>query len=29
MASYLIFGDLHGRVLPTFVLARAWQREHA
>lgn len=29
MASYLIFGDLHGRVLPAFVLARAWQREHA
>src|SRR5690349_12719121 len=27
MASYLIFGDLHGRVLPAFVLARAWQRD--
>jgi hypothetical protein len=29
MASYLIFGDLHGRVLPAFALARAWQRDHA
>jgi Icc-related predicted phosphoesterase len=27
MATYLIFGDLHGRVLPAFALARAWQRE--
>lgn len=28
MPTYLIFGDLHGRVLPAFALARAWQREH-
>src|SRR5262245_6942852 len=28
MASYLIFGDLHGRVLPAFALARAWQRTY-
>jgi hypothetical protein len=28
MSTYLIFGDLHGRVLPAFALARAWQREH-
>src|SRR6059058_4166240 len=28
MATYLIFGDLHGRVLPAFALAVAWQREH-
>jgi hypothetical protein len=27
-ASYLIFGDLHGRVLPAFRLAMAWGREH-
>ena len=26
MATYLIFGDLHGRILPAFGLARAWQR---
>src|SRR5262249_13045901 len=26
--TYLIFGDLHGRVLPAFRLALAWQREH-
>jgi hypothetical protein len=25
---YLVFGDLHGRVLPAFRLALAWQREH-
>jgi hypothetical protein len=25
--SYLIFGDLHGRILPAFRLALAWQRE--
>jgi hypothetical protein len=25
---YLVFGDLHGRVLPAFSLARAWSREH-
>src|SRR3954453_238290 len=28
MPTYLIFGDLHGRVLPSFALARAWQRDH-
>lgn len=27
-STYLLFGDLHGRVLPAFALARAWQREH-
>jgi hypothetical protein len=26
--TYLIFGDLHGRVLPAFRLAQAWAREH-
>src|SRR4051812_28584276 len=26
-AAYLIFGDLHGRVLPAFRLAMAWGRE--
>jgi hypothetical protein len=26
--SYLVFGDLHGRVLPAFRLAQAWSREH-
>jgi hypothetical protein len=26
--TYLIFGDLHGRVLPAFRLAQAWGREH-
>ncbi len=25
---YLIFGDLHGRILPAFYLAMAWEREH-
>ncbi|HKB38877.1 MAG TPA: metallophosphoesterase family protein [Gemmataceae bacterium] len=25
---YLVFGDLHGRVLPAFKLAQAWSREH-
>src|ERR1700736_212898 len=25
--TYLVFGDLHGRVLPAFCLALAWQRE--
>jgi hypothetical protein len=29
MSTYLVFGDLHGRILPAFALARAWQREHA
>jgi hypothetical protein len=27
-ATYLVFGDLHGRVLPAFMLAQAWSREH-
>jgi hypothetical protein len=27
-ATYLIFGDLHGHVLPAFRLAQAWSREH-
>ena len=27
-AAYLVFGDLHGRVLPAFRLALAWQRDH-
>jgi hypothetical protein len=27
-ATYLVFGDLHGRVLPAFRLALAWSREH-
>jgi hypothetical protein len=27
-ASYLVFGDLHGKVLPAFRLALAWSREH-
>src|SRR6266853_1376752 len=27
-ASYLVLGDLHGRVLPAFKLAQAWSREH-
>jgi hypothetical protein len=27
-ATYLVFGDLHGRILPAFCLARAWEREH-
>ena len=26
--NYLIFGDLHGRILPAFRLASAWGREH-
>jgi hypothetical protein len=26
--TYLIFGDLHGRILPAFRLALVWQREH-
>jgi hypothetical protein len=26
--TYLVFGDLHGRVLPAFRLAAAWQRGH-
>jgi hypothetical protein len=26
--TYLIFGDLHGRVLPAFRLATAWGRDH-
>jgi hypothetical protein len=28
VTTYLVLGDLHGRVLPAFVLARAWQRDH-
>jgi hypothetical protein len=28
VARYLIFGDLHGRILPAFCLAMRWQREH-
>lgn len=27
-SHYLIFGDLHGRILPAFHLAAAWEREH-
>jgi hypothetical protein len=27
-SNYLVFGDLHGRILPAFRLALAWQREH-
>src|SRR3954447_14190544 len=27
-AHYLIFGDLHGRILPAFRLAMAWERGH-
>lgn len=26
--TYLFFGDLHGRILPAFRLALAWQRDH-
>jgi hypothetical protein len=26
--TYLVFGDLHGRVLPAFRLASAWARDH-
>lgn len=26
--TYLIFGDLHGRVLPAFRLSQVWAREH-
>src|SRR5438874_6729742 len=28
-STYLVFGDLHGRILPAFRLAQAWAREHA
>jgi hypothetical protein len=28
VTTYLVFGDLHGRVLPAFRLALAWQRDH-
>src|SRR3954454_943126 len=28
MSTFMIFGDLHGRVLPAFALARAWQLDH-
>lgn len=27
-ARYLIFGDLHGRILPAFALALRWERDH-
>jgi Calcineurin-like phosphoesterase len=27
-ATFLVFGDLHGRVLPAFRLAACWSREH-
>jgi len=27
-AIYVVFGDLHGRVLPAFKLAAAWARQH-
>ena len=27
-STYLVFGDLHGRVLPAFKLAQAWSREN-
>jgi hypothetical protein len=27
-STYLVFGDLHGRILPAFKLAQAWSREH-
>jgi hypothetical protein len=27
-AAFLVFGDLHGRVLPAFRLASAWSRDH-
>jgi hypothetical protein len=29
VVTYLVFGDLHGRILPAFRLALAWSREHA
>ena len=28
LVRFLIFGDLHGRILPAFHLAMAWEREH-
>ena len=27
-ATYLVFGDLHGRVLPAFRFASYWSRTH-
>lgn len=27
--TYLVFGDLHGRILPAFRLAAVWAREHS
>ena len=27
VTAYLVFGDLHGRILPAFRLASAWSRE--
>lgn len=26
--TYLVFGDLHGRILPAFQLAKAWSKDH-
>jgi hypothetical protein len=28
IARYLVFGDLHGRILPAFRLAMRWEQEH-
>jgi hypothetical protein len=28
VTHYLVFGDLHGRILPAFRLAMLWEREH-
>jgi hypothetical protein len=28
LSTYLVFGDLHGRILPAFKLAQVWSREH-
>lgn len=28
-STFLVFGDLHGRILPAFRLASVWAREHA
>jgi hypothetical protein len=28
-STYLVFGDLHGRILPAFRLAQAWSRDHS
>ena len=29
LARYLVFGDVHGRILPAFRLAMVWERDHA